>query len=121
MEFDVLTLFPSMFEGPLTESLLGRAQKAGILKIRIHNLRDWSDDKRHAKVDDRPFGGGAGMVIQAEPLYRALRFLGGMKKGERKPWVIYLSPQGKVLNQALARRLAKKRHLILICGHYEGI
>jgi tRNA (guanine37-N1)-methyltransferase len=101
---DVVTLFPKMFEGPFSESLLGRAEKKGT-----------------EKVDDRPFGGGAGMVLKPEPLYRAIKALGGMKKGSAKPWVIYLSPQGEKLEQTVAERLAKKKHLILICGHYEGI
>jgi tRNA (guanine37-N1)-methyltransferase len=110
-----------MFAGPFSESLMGRAQKEGTVSFRFHNVRDWSDDPRHAKVDDRSFGGGAGMVIKPEPLFRALKELGGIKKGKDKPWVIYLSPQGDVLNQSLVETLAKKRHLILICGHYEGV
>ena len=121
MEIDIVTLFPGMFEGPFKESLLGRAQKAGHIQIRIHNLRRWSDDERHAKVDDRPFGGGVGMLIRPEPLYQAIKALGGMRKGPKKAWVIYLSPQGQVLKQEVAQKLLKHRHLILICGHYEGI
>lgn len=120
LKIDVLTLFPGLFEGPFAESLVKRAQDKGLISIRVHSLRQWSDDKRHLKVDDRPFGGGAGMVFRPEPLYRALKALGGMKK-KNKAWVIYLSPQGKVLNQEKAQLLAKKRHIILICGHYEGI
>ncbi len=118
---DILTLFPKMLEGPLDESMMGRAQSAGLVRFRIHDLREWSDEPRHKKVDDRPFGGGAGMVIRPEPLYRALKELGGLKKGRWKPWVVYLSPQGDVLNHQLAEKMAKRRHLILICGHYEGI
>jgi len=118
---DVLTLFPGMFKGPFEESLMGRAQQSKLVDVRIHNLRQWSDDERHAKVDDRPFGGGAGMVLQPEPIYRALKSLGALKKTKSKPWVIYLSPQGTVLKQKLAQQLVKRRHLVLICGHYEGI
>lgn len=118
---DILTLFPSMFEGPLSASLLGRAREAKIVEIKVHDLRQWSDDKRHAKVDDRPYGGGAGMVIRPEPLYRALKDLGALKKGARKPWVVFLSPQGEMLNQKTAATLSKKKRLILVCGHYEGI
>lgn len=110
-----------MFDGPLSESLLGRARKAGVIDIRVHNLRDWSDDVRHRKVDDRPFGGGAGMVIRPEPIYRALKALGALKKGKAKPWVVYMSPQGVTLTQKLAEKLVKKDRMVLLCGHYEGI
>src|SRR5438477_1794423 len=89
---DIITLFPSMFDGPLTQSLLGRAQARGLINLRIHNLRDFSTDKRHRSVDDRPFGGGAGMVIQAEPIYRALKHIRSTGRGQEKPFVIYLSP-----------------------------
>jgi tRNA (guanine37-N1)-methyltransferase len=121
LKFDVVTLFPSMFDGPMNESLLGRAQEAGLIQLTFHSLRRWSDDERHNKVDDRPFGGGPGMVIKPEPLYRAIKALGGMKKGKSRPWVVYLTPQGKVFTQDLAERLQQKQHIILICGHYEGI
>lgn len=118
-----------MFDGPLSESLLGRARKANVIDVRVHNLRDWSDDARHRKVDDRPFGGGAGMVIRAEPIYRALKALGCLKKGKSKlaeepagkPWVVYLSPQGDTLTQTLTEKLVKKDRMVLLCGHYEGI
>jgi len=118
---DILTLFPSMFEAVLGSSLLGRAQEAGVVAIKVHDLRRWSDDKRHAKVDDRPFGGGAGMVIRPEPLYRAMKDLGALKKGASKPWVVFLSPQGATLDQKLAVSLSQKKRLVLVCGHYEGI
>lgn len=120
LAIDILTLFPAMFEGPFAASLLGRARDAGTIAIRIHDLRRWSDDERHAKVDDRPFGGGAGMVIRPEPLYRALKDLGAMKSRAR-PWVVFLSPQGGTLNQKMAERLAGKKRVVLVCGHYEGI
>jgi tRNA (guanine37-N1)-methyltransferase len=118
---DILTAFPAMFDGPLTESLLGRARKRGLIDLRIHDLRDFTEDVRHRTIDDRPFGGGAGMVLQAEPVYRALKKIRASKKGPGKPYVIFLSPQGSVLTQANAQTLSQKPWLILICGHYEGI
>ncbi len=108
-----------MFEGPLSESLIGRARSNGIVQIDVHNLRDFSDDPRHHKVDDRPYGGGAGMVMSPEPVYRALK---GVVKGKsKKPYVIHLSPQGQALTQKKASALAGKPWLVLLCGHYEGI
>ena len=125
---DIITVFPGMFEGPLTQSLLGRARTSGLIDLRIHNLRDFSTDTRHRAVDDRPFGGGAGMVIQPEPVYRALRHIRASlpgrqagRPGKEKPFVVFLSPQGKVLNQAHAQALSERPWLVLICGHYEGI
>jgi tRNA (guanine37-N1)-methyltransferase len=113
LKINVVTLFPEMFQGAFTESLIGRAQKAGFIKVEVHNLRRWSDDPRHQKVDDRPYGGGPGMVIRAEPVRQALKALRG--------WKVYLSPQGSKFDQKSAERLAKKKNLVLICGHYEGI
>jgi tRNA (guanine37-N1)-methyltransferase len=121
---DVVTLFPEMFEGPMTRSLLGRAQARGIVRVTIHNLRDFSNDPRHRKIDDRPYGGGAGMVLQAEPIYRALKHLrNGRHAGRRapKPYVVFLSPQGRRLDQRVAQRLAQAPWLVLLCGHYEGV
>ncbi len=116
---DVLTIFPAMFSGVLNESILKRAIKAGIVNVRLHNIRDYSKDKHH-KVDDRPFGGGPGMVMKIEPIYDAIRgVLKGRKKIARR--IILLSPQGKALTQEFAEELSKNRHLILICGHYEGV
>ena len=111
-----------MFAGPLSESLLGKAQGRGLVEISVHNFRDLSRDK-HRKVDDKPFGGGAGMLLKVEPIYNTLKKLGAITKPKKgaKPYVIYLSPQGKTLNQTIAKRLSKKNRLILICGHYEGI
>jgi tRNA (guanine37-N1)-methyltransferase len=120
LSVDVLTLFPAMFSGPFSESMMARAQESGRLEIRIHDLRRWSDDARHAKVDDRPYGGGAGMVIRPEPLYRALKDLGALKK-RAKPWVVFLSPQGGRFDQKMAEKLVSRKRLVLVCGHYEGI
>lgn len=118
---DIVTLFPSMFEGPLTESLLGKARASKRVDLRIHDLRDYSEDRKHRRVDDRPYGGGAGMVIQAEPIFKALQAI--RKKGPKKtkPYVIFLSPQGHTLSQKVAARLVQKPWLILLCGHYEGV
>ena len=107
----------------MTESLLGKARRRGLLDLRIHNLRDWSVDKHHT-IDDRPFGGGPGMVIQVEPIFQALKALQG--EGAKvfkkvRPYVIYLSPQGEAFTQATAEELAEKPWVILLCGHYEGI
>lgn len=120
MKIDVLTLFPEMFSGPFSESLIGKARNKGLADIAVHNLRDYTADK-HRKVDDKPFGGGAGMVIQAEPVYNALRSLTRTRKTSSRPFVIYLSPQGKKLTHRYALSLSRKKHLILLCGHYEGI
>ena len=118
MRFDCLTLFPDMMRAVLSESIIGRAQTAGILDIRYTNIRDFAENK-HNRVDDYPYGGGEGMVMQAMPIYRAWQ---SVTKGlEKKPKVIYLSPQGKVFDQRTAVRLSKEEHLILLCGHYEGV
>lgn len=117
MRFDVLTLFPEMFDSVRT-SIIGRAIKQNIIELNLINFREFSTDKqRH--VDDCPYGGGAGMVIKPEPVYAAYKAI--VDKLEYKPKVIYLSPQGKVFNQNMAKSLAKESHLILLCGHYEGI
>lgn len=116
MKIDILTLFPEMFKGPFDESILRQAQDKSLVKIEIHNLRDWAEDKRKT-VDDRPYGGGTGMILMIKPIYHALREL----KTPALPRVILLSPTGKVFNQNIARRLAKEKHLIFICGHYEGV
>jgi tRNA (guanine37-N1)-methyltransferase len=110
-----------MFAGILNESIIKRAQKKSKVKIIIHDLREYSQDK-HRKVDDRPFGGGSGMVMKPEPIFRAIEALTKNAKSKIKnPKVILLSPRGKTLNQKLAKKLAKCNHLVLICGHYEGI
>lgn len=114
MKFDILTLFPEMFK-PLYESVIGRAVKNGIIDINITNIRDFSKDK-HKKVDDTPYGGGAGMVIRPDVVYDAYT---AIKNDDAK--VIYMSPQGKVLDQKKVVDLSKEKHIILLCGHYEGI
>ena len=116
MKIDVLTLFPAMFAGPFDESIVARAVKAGIVEIGIHNLRDWTSD-RHRTADDKPFGGGAGMVMKPEPLFKAIEAL----KAGPKSVVVLLTPQGEPLRQALVAELAAQPHLILVCGHYEGV
>ena len=115
MKFDVLTLFPEMFES-LDESIIGRAKEKGLIDINLINIRDFSKDK-HKKVDDTPYGGGAGMVIRPDVVYDAYSSINNKENAK----VIYLSPQGKVLNQEKVKELSKEEHLILLCGHYEGI
>lgn len=114
MKIDVLTLFPAMFAGPLDESIIMRARKAGLLDLKIHQLRDWTHD-RHKTVDDRPFGGGPGMLMKPEPLFEAVESL---KRETTK--VILLSPSGRKFSQAIARELAEQKDLLLVTGHYEG-
>jgi len=118
MRFDVLTLFPDIFEAVLGESIIGRARKNGIIEIYAINIRDFSKNK-HRKVDDYPYGGGAGMVMTAQPIYDA--YLSITAKLSYKPRVIYLSPQGRLLDQNIVRELSESEHLILLCGHYEGV
>ena len=114
MKFDVLTLFPEMFE-PVKQSIIGRAVENKLIDINLINIRDFSKEK-HKKVDDTPYGGGAGMVIMPDVVYDAYKSL-----NDEKAKVIYMSPQGKVLNQKMVEELSKQEHLILLCGHYEGI
>ena len=114
MKIDVLTLFPAMFVGPLDESIIMRARKAGLLDLKIHQLRDWTHD-RHKTVDDRPFGGGPGMLMKPEPLFEAVESL--KREGTK---VILLSPSGRKFSQAIARELAEQKDLLLVTGHYEG-
>ena len=122
MRIDILTIFPQMFAPIMNESIIKRAQTKGKVDILVHNLRDFSLDK-HRKIDDRPFGGGPGMIMQPDPIFNAIKHI-KKKAGKRKQKaskVILLSPQGKVFQQSLAKRLSKCKHLIIICGHYEGI
>jgi tRNA (guanine37-N1)-methyltransferase len=114
MHFDIFTLFPDMFQGPFSESILKRAQERGLLSIALHNIRDATTDKHHI-VDDYPYGGGAGMVMKPEPIFTAVEavYQGGP--------IILLSPQGRLFNQQIAHELAQEPRVTLICGHYEGI
>ena len=114
MQFDVLTLFPEMFN-ILNESIIGRAKEKGLINVNLINIRDFSKNK-HKKVDDTPYGGGAGMVMKADVVYDAYKSI----KDENAK-VIYMSPQGKTLNQSKVEELSKEEHLIILCGHYEGI
>ena len=115
MQIDIVSLFPEYFAGPFDESMIKRARNNGILDIRHTNIRDYADNK-HNRVDDRPYGGGPGMVLMAKPVVEAVR---SVKTPEST--VIYLSPQGKTLTPAMARELSTKEHLVFLCGHYEGI
>ncbi len=116
MQFDILTLFPTMFEGPLTESILKRAQEKNLLTIRFHNIRDYTTDKHHT-VDDTPYGGGGGMVMMPGPLVSAVEEVRG---ADTQTPVILLTPQGRVFTQQVAQELAQHPRLILVCGRYEG-
>ncbi len=116
MRFDVITIFPEMFAPALDESIIKRAQAKKKVTIRIHDLREYTKDK-HKKVDDRPFGGGPGMVMTPQPFFDAIKEI----KGSRRARVILMSPSGKRLTQKLARDLAKQKNLIVLCGHYEGV
>jgi tRNA (guanine37-N1)-methyltransferase len=131
IQFDILTIFPGMFAGPLTESILMRAQQAGLVSINLHNVRNYAKD-RHKSVDDYPYGGGAGMVFRADVLYDALAVVLAPALPERaegqsehdvsaRPPVIYMSPDGEVFNQRIAQELATYPRLVLVCGHYEGV
>jgi tRNA (guanine37-N1)-methyltransferase len=114
MKIDVLTLFPAMFAGPLDESIVQRARTGGVLDLTVHNLRDYTHD-RHKTVDDRPFGGGPGMLLKPEPIFEAVEKLRG-----EKTRVILMSPTGRKFGQAIARELSQQEHLLLVCGSYEG-
>jgi tRNA (guanine37-N1)-methyltransferase len=132
MRIDILTLFPEVCRAPLSESMMKRAQESGAVDLHIHNLRDWTTDKHHV-VDDAPFGGGQGMVMKAEPIFAAVEELRG--DGEKtsnvqrptpnvelqRPKVILMSPTGRRLNQEMAAEFSRESHLIIICGHYEGV
>ena len=129
MKIDILTLFPEICRAPLSESMMKRAQENKIVDLQIHNLRDWATDKHHI-VDDAPFGGGQGMVIKPEPIFAAVEELkkktsnaqrSTLKPKLQKPTVILMSPGGRLLDQRLATELSPESHLIVICGHYEGV
>jgi tRNA (guanine37-N1)-methyltransferase len=114
MKIDVLTLFPGMLAGPLDESIIKRARQAGLLDLKVHNLRDYAHD-RHKTVDDRPFGGGPGMLLKPEPIFEAVEAI-----ARETTRVVLLSPSGRQFNQALACELAAQDDLLFVCGHYEG-
>ena len=116
MKIDILTLFPQMF-APLNESLLGKAQAKQLLEIAICDFRQYATNKQH-HVDDTPYGGGAGMLLQPQPIYRAMDAINAQDAGKKR--VILLDPAGQKFNQALAQDLAQEQHLVFICGHYEG-
>jgi tRNA (guanine37-N1)-methyltransferase len=134
MRIDIVTLFPEVCRAPLNESMMKRAQEKGIVDLRIHNLRDWTTDKHHV-VDDAPFGGGQGMVMKPEPIFAAVEDLGRQRPNAQRPTlnvheseienrkskVIVMSPAGRRLDQETARQLSQEPHLIIVCGHYEGV
>ena len=115
MEIDILTLFPRIFEGPLDESILKRARERGLVKVRIHNLRDYTHDKHHV-VDDKPYGGGPGMLMKPEPIFEAVEAL---RRADTH--IVLMTPQGKPLTQQRAQTFVQKPHLLILCGHYEGV
>jgi tRNA (guanine37-N1)-methyltransferase len=117
IEFEILSIFPEMFASPLNFSLLKKAQERGLLKIHLHDIRDWADDK-HKMTDDAPYGGGCGMVMKVEPVEKALHEIGNHQNDST---VVLMTPQGEVLNQKIAAELAGKKRIIIICGRYEGV
>jgi len=120
MKIDILTLFPEICRAPLSESMMKRAQENKIVDLRIHNLRDWTNDKHHI-VDDAPFGGGQGMVMKPEPIFAAVEELQKSAIKNQKSKIILMSPGGRRLDQKLATELSKESHLTVVCGHYEGV
>jgi tRNA (guanine37-N1)-methyltransferase len=119
MRIDIVTLFPEICRGPLSESIMKRAQENRIVDLHIHNLRDWTTDKHHV-VDDAPFGGGQGMVMKPEPIFAAVEDLKS-QIATRKPQILLMSPAGRRLDQQMAQQLSQESHLIIISGHYEGV
>src|SRR5438874_13439623 len=115
MRIDILTLFPGMFRGPLEDSIPGRAAERGLVEIQVHDLRQWTHDRHHT-ADDMPFGGGPGMVLKPEPIFEAAEALASSATE-----IVLLTPNGALLQQSLVSQLAERSHLLLICGHYEGI
>ena len=118
IKFEILSIFPEMFASPLDFSLLKKAQEKGVLKISLHNIRDWADDK-HKMTDDAPYGGGCGMVMKLEPVEKALAAI--RRRDKEKSTVVLMTPQGEVLNQKIAEELSQKKKIIIICGRYEGV
>lgn len=119
MRIDILTLFTEMCDRVLCESIIGRARAKGIIETHCHNIRDYTENKQK-QVDDAPFGGGMGMIVQAQPIYDCFKAVEASGNGQ-KPYVIYMSPQGKTLTQKKVLELSKKPWLVLVCGHYEGV
>ena len=122
MRFEIVTIFPKIFDSYLKETLIARAQKKNLIKINVHNLRKWTNDA-HKTVDDRPFGGGLGMVLKIEPIYKSVQFLKSKIKNQKlkKTKVVLFTPRGKKFNQKLAHQLSKQGQVIFICGRYEGV
>lgn len=120
MRIDIATLFPGMCEAVLSESIVGRGRKAGYIEINCHNIRDYTLDK-HRRVDDKAYGGGTGMLMQAQPVYDCVMAIKGQLAEGAKPRLIYMSPQGRTLTQEIVKELAAEENLIILCGHYEGI
>src|SRR5437879_89690 len=120
MKIDILTLFPEICRAPLSESMMKRAQESKIVDLHIHNLRDWTTDK-HRIVDDAPFGGGQGMVMKPEPIFAAVEELKKSAISNQQSKIILMSPAGRRFGQQIAAELSRERHLIVICGHYEGV
>lgn len=118
INFDVLTLFPAMFDAVLGDSIIGRARQSGLLEMNFIDIRDYTQNK-HRKVDEYPYSGGGGMLMSPQPIYDAyMSVAAGL---DYKPLTIYMSPQGKVFNQAMAAKLSKEQHIVILCGHYEGV
>ena len=121
MTFDIMTLFPEFVDYVLSESIIGRARKSGAIDVSCHNIRDFSEDK-HRRVDDTPYGGGKGMLMMAPPIYRCYEHIMNLRKAEKENTrVVYMSPSGQLFNQATAEALASYDHVIVLCGHYEGV
>ncbi len=127
MRIDIMTLFPEYVDAILSESIIGRARRAGKLDVRVYNIRDYSEDK-HRRVDDTPYGGGRGMLMAAPPIWRCYNAVVESINADReenekitKPYLIYMSPRGRTFNQSIAKELSEKENIVLLCGHYEGI
>lgn len=121
MRIDIATLFPDMCEAVLSESIIGRARKAGYIEIHCHNIRDYTLDK-HKRVDDKAYGGGTGMVMQPQPIHSCIMHIKEeLGETEKPPRLIFMSPQGRVLTQEVVKELAEESNLVLLCGHYEGV
>jgi len=118
MKIDILTLFPEMFEGVLDKSIIGRAKNNGLIELNYINIRDYANNK-HNRVDDYPYGGGAGMVMQPQPIFDAYNHI--CEGILYKPYTVYMSPQGKTFKQSTAKKLARYEHIVILCGHYEGV